>query len=271
MPRRRSAPNIGPIVDRLVESRYEAAIDAVAELQAAHPTANSARIADLLIRRATRELAAVAAFSGGAAASPGIGTAASALTAGADLAWTLSRLGEMVMAIGAAYGHDASSIEQRRAWVMSVLTVADGAASGVEGVAARLGARGGLAAVQRMAGTDLSAVNAGLGAKVTGRIVTEQVAARAGRLVPFGIGAGIGAAGNMLITRSVGRAAKDYFGASRDPSASSASGARFDGSAINATATEVTATEVTATERSGSPGPPVDPPTLLPPPTPPRR
>lgn len=233
-------------------------------LQATHPTATSTHIADLLIRRATRELAAVAALSGGAAAAPGIGTAASTLTAGADLAWTLSRLGEMVMSIGAAYGHDAGSIEHRRQWVMSVLTVADGAASGVEGVAARLGSRGGLAAVQRLTGTDLSAVNAGLGAKVTGRIVTEQVALRAGRLIPFGIGAGIGAAGNVLITRSVGRAAKDYFGASRDPSASSASGARFDGTAIN-----VTATEVTAAERAEAPPPPTRPPMVPPPSTPP--
>jgi hypothetical protein len=43
------------------------------------------------------------------------------------------------------------------------------------------------------------------------RLASEQSAARLGRLLPFGIGAGVGAAGNVLIVRSVARTARKFF------------------------------------------------------------
>jgi hypothetical protein len=41
----------------------------------------------------------------------------------------------MVLSIGAAYGHEAEEIEERRAWVIAVLGMASGAAGGIGGVA----------------------------------------------------------------------------------------------------------------------------------------
>lgn len=206
--------SLSPLVDRIVEQRYLGAVDSVAELRSRHPDASASQLADLLIRRATRELAAVAAVSGGTAAIPGVGTAAAVASASADMAWTLTRLGELAMAIGIAHGHDAGSFEERKAWVLAVLAMANGAMSGVEGAAAKIGQRGGIAVVERLTGRELTGVNSVLGTKIAARLASEQVAVRLGRLVPFGIGAGIGAAGNALITRSIGRAAKEFFGSS---------------------------------------------------------
>ena len=103
-----------PSVDRLVESRYDAAATLVARLRAEHPDVTDDQLVERIVRRFSRELGVVAAMSGGAAAVPGAGTAAAVLTAGADVAYSVSRLGEMVLAIGIAYGHDAASFEERR-------------------------------------------------------------------------------------------------------------------------------------------------------------
>ena len=168
-------------------------------------------IVDELVRKYSKELAAVAALSGGAAALPGTGTAAAVLATGADVAFTIGKLAEMVLAIGVAHGHDARSIEERRAWVLAVLSMGKGAVSGVEGLAGRIGAEGGARIVTTITSTQLDSVNSRLAAKMLARLASEQSAARLGRLLPFGIGAGVGAAGNVLIVRSVARTARKFF------------------------------------------------------------
>ena len=85
--------------------------------------------------------------------------------------------------------------------------------SGVEGLAGRIGAEGGARIVSSITATQLDSVNSKLAAKVLARLASEQSAARLGRLLPFGIGAGGGAAGNVMIVRSVARAANRFFAA----------------------------------------------------------
>ena len=198
-------------VDRIVDSRYDSAVALVGELRRRHGVHSPERVIDELVRKYSKELAAVAALSGGAAALPGTGTAAAVLATGADVAYTIGKLSEMVLAIGVAYGHDAASIEERRAWVLAVLSMGKGAVSGVEGLAGRIGAEGGARLVTTITTTQLDSVNSKLAAKLMARLATEQSAARLGRLLPFGIGAGVGAAGNVLIVRSVARTARRFF------------------------------------------------------------
>ena len=198
-------------VDRIVESRYDSAVALVDGIRARPGRPSTDEIVDELVRKYSKELAAVAALSGGAAALPGTGTAAAVLATGADVAFTIGKLAEMVLAIGVAYGHDARSIEERRAWVLAVLSMGKGAVSGVEGLAGRIGAEGGARIVTSITSTQLDSVNSRLAAKMLARLASEQSAARLGRLLPFGIGAGVGAAGNVLIVRSVARTARKFF------------------------------------------------------------
>ena len=206
---------LSPVVDRLVAQRHLAAAADVAGLREEHPTDSPDDLADRLIRRYAKDLAMTGAVTGGAAASPVAGMAVAAASAGADAAFNVSRLGEMIMGVGIIYGHEALSIEERRTAVLAVIGIADGAAVGVTGLAARAGARGGARVLQRLpaAGTTL-AEGAGVGRKAMTRMANTKGPWSLTSLIPYGIGAGVGAAGNALLARAVGRAAKEYFSAS---------------------------------------------------------
>ena len=208
-----------PSVDRLVESRYDAAAALVARLRAEHPDVTDDQLVERIVRRFSRELGVVAAMSGGAAAVPGAGTPAAVVTAGADGAYSGSRLGEMVLAIGIAYGHDAASFEERKAWVLAVLSMSRGAVAGLDGLAAKIGAEGGAAALASLTGAQLESINSKLAAKVVAKLSTDAAVSRLGRVLPFGIGAGVGAAGSIAIARSVARQARRFF-RPNDPHAS---------------------------------------------------
>ncbi|HBX76588.1 MAG TPA: hypothetical protein DEG43_02985 [Acidimicrobiaceae bacterium] len=211
-------------IDRLVQSRYGAAVSTVREIQSQRPTASPTEISELLVKKYSRELAAVAALSGGAAAVPGAGTMTAVATAGADLALTLTKLGEMVLAIGIAHGHTAHSLAERKAWVLSVLSMSKGAVTGVEGLAGRVGTEGGARILAGISATQLETVNSRLATKLLGKLATEQATARLGRLLPFGIGAGVGAVGNLLIAKGVAKAANQFFaGIGYDPHAATQS------------------------------------------------
>jgi hypothetical protein len=200
-----------PALDRVVETRYAPAEALVYRMRAERPWATTDEIVDVIVRRYSRELAAVAALTGGAAAIPGAGTGTALATGGIDLAYSMTKLGEMILAIGVAYGHTPHSIEERRTFVLEVLAMANGVATGIEGVAGRLGAKGGASLVARIPDEALLGINKRLGAKVLAKFAAEQGAVRLGKIIPFGIGAGIGAAGNTLLTRSVARQARTFF------------------------------------------------------------
>lgn len=199
-----------PVVDRLVEHRHHAAAADVARLRAEHPDDSPDQLADRLIRRYAKDLAVSGAVTGGAAASPVAGVAVAAASAGADAAVSVNRLGEMIMALGIIYGHEALSYEERRAAVLTVMGIADGAAVGMTGLAARAGAKGG-ARVLRKLPVAGSAASGGVARRTVTKLSSTKGPWSLTSLIPYGIGAGVGAAGNALLARAVGRAAKEYF------------------------------------------------------------
>lgn len=200
-----------PAIDKLVETRYEPARRSAARLREAHPNAKPPDLADALIRTYRKELGAVGAAAGGTSAIPGAGTAAGVVAGVADAGWTTGRLGELILSIGAAYGHGAEQIEQRRAWVLAVLGMATGASSGLTGVAAQVGTKGGVKIVNAIPISQIVRINRALGGRIIVKFGTKQGAVRLGRLVPFGVGAAIGGGGNVLLVRAVGNRAKDFF------------------------------------------------------------
>lgn len=200
-----------PAVDKLVDSRYDAARAAVARLSADQPGWDPPRQADALIAECRRELAAVGAAAGGAAAVPGVGMVAAATASSADVAWTVTRLGELIMAIGIAHGYTSEAIETRRAWVLSVLSMATGASKGLRGLAQQVGSHGGARVVDAIPPSLLDRVNGTVGARVLVKWGTQQGVIRLGRLVPFGIGALIGGVGNAALVQVVGHQAKGFF------------------------------------------------------------
>ena len=199
-----------PFVDRIVEHRYDAAVDEVTVLRGQFPDDSPEELANRLIRRYAKDMALGGAVSGGAAASPVAGVAVAAASAGADATFSVGRLGEMIMAIGMVYGHDATTVDQRRSAIVTIMGLADGAAVGMSGLAARAGAKGGARVLQRIPNTPAPAT-----ATARHRALSKLGATKGPwsltALIPYGIGAGVGAAGNALLARTVGRAAKEYF------------------------------------------------------------
>jgi hypothetical protein len=196
----------------VAEKRHAAARARVEALQREHPEADSEQLTRRLIRDCARDLAIGGAVTGGAAASPVAGPAATAAMFGTEGLAGVSRLGEMVMAIGIVNGHHGADAHERALWVAAALGVGEGAAMGMTGLAAKAGARGGA----RLAAKIPSAAAAtAAGAGRTKRLAAKMGARRGpwglAALLPYTIGAGVGAAGNAALAASVGRAARHYF------------------------------------------------------------
>ena len=221
--RRPDERSLVPIVDRLVDQRYAAAVQAVSQLRAEHPGASPDELADRLIRKCAKEMALGGAVTGGAAASPVAGMTVAAASAGADATYSVGRLGEMIMGLGLVYGHEHNTAQERAGWVVAVLGISEGAAVGLTGLAARAGSRGGARMLARLPSGTATAATAGRGRRAMARLSTGKGPWSLAALIPYGIGAGVGAAGNAVLAQSVGRAAKQYF--ANGPAPASVAGA----------------------------------------------
>lgn len=207
----RAVPDLSPALDRVVEQRYSAALAQVSRVRREHPEASNHELVARLIRQYAKDMAIGGALSGGAAAAPFAGVAVIAASAGMESAAGVARLGEMIMAIGVLYGDALSTHDERRTAVLAVMAMADGAVVGVSGLAARAGTRGGTRLIRRLPGVTGAAASGGLTRRTLRRFAGAKGPWGLTTLVPYGIGAGVGAAGNALLTRAVGRAAKDYY------------------------------------------------------------
>ena len=201
------------MVDRVVEQRAAVAAEQVARLRAEHPDDSPEELANRLIRRCAKDMSIAGAVSGGAAAAPVAGMAVAAASAGIDSAFSMNRLGELIMGIGEVYGHGIDSHDERRTAILAVIGLVDGAAVGVSGLAAKAGVRGGARVLRKVPSPTTGAVTGGVARRTVTKLGAKSGPWSLAALVPYGIGAGVGAAGNGLLARAVGKAAKEYFAA----------------------------------------------------------
>ena len=161
--------------------------------------------------RVRRELGLAGAAAGGTAAVPGVGLGTASAAFAVELGWTTVRLAHLIMTIAAVHGHDRAGLEERRMWVLAILTHRDGAASVVTRLAADIAEKPGRSSARRVSERSLQQINASLS-----RVVMQRYGARAGvraigRAVPFGIGAALGYGVNTRAVATVGRHAHDFF------------------------------------------------------------
>jgi hypothetical protein len=194
-------------VERAVDARWDHACRRAAET-AGRP--HEARIEEVL-GSFQRELAAVGAASGGIAALPGAGTGTALAVAGADIGWYTMRLADLIMTVAAIHGHQQPTVEERRAWVLAVLTFGHDATAGLDRVAREVGKGLGSRTIGSVSGASLAVVNRNLTARLVRRYGTRRGAAVLGKLLPFGLGAAIGGIGNAAGVRAVTRHADQFF------------------------------------------------------------
>lgn len=194
----------------IAEQRHRAATESVAVLVDAHPGESLDELRRRLIRQCARDLAVAGAMTGGAAAAPGAGPAGAAALLGAEGALNTARLGEMVMAIGILHGHTDAPRDDRALWLAAALGASEGTAVGLTGLAARAGVRGGARLMRRIPNAP-SADGTGRFGRFANRVSAGSGPWGLAALVPYTLGASVGAAGNLALAVSVGRAATKYF------------------------------------------------------------
>jgi hypothetical protein len=212
-------PGFGPIegmldstLDRALAMQRSAVTAYLDRVRRSNPEASPAEVIRLLERRYLSATASIGAAAGGAAAFPGVGTAATLAASGAEIVAFVEATALFTLAVAEVHGVYLSDPDARRALVIAVLLGESGAAlleSAVgrgghwQQVLTRRGSQEGITGIKRL-----------LARHMLTRFGSRQGALLFGRALPLGIGAGIGAVGNAALARASIRASRRIFGPS---------------------------------------------------------
>ena len=220
MARRRKRPRVPVPVP--VERALDAALDKALAIQrpvvlayldrarGRRPDATPADVIALLERRYLAATVGLGAAAGGTAALPGVGTGASIATGAAEITGFVGATAMYVLAVAELHSVPVSDPQVRRALVLTALV--GESAGGVLG-GGPAAARPWATVIGRSTSKEqLAGMNARLGHLLLTRFGARQGLLMFGRAVPFGVGAGIGAAGNAALSRAAIAATRKAFG-----------------------------------------------------------
>lgn len=197
-------------LDRALAIQRPAVIAYVERVRRKKPDMTPANVVAQLERRYIAAVVGTGAASGGAAALPGVGTGASIATGAAEIAAFVSSTAMYVLALAEVHALPVADPQVRRALVLTVLLGDVGAAAVVGG---EVEAKHWAQVLGRNGSKDtVTGINARLGRLLVTHFGARQGALLAGRALPFGIGAGVGAVGNAALGRSAINAARRAFG-----------------------------------------------------------
>ncbi|MFC9764953.1 hypothetical protein [Rhodococcus jostii] len=212
------AGNGGPVEKVLVSvldngSRLQAPAVAkyVEWVRRSHPGESPAQIVERMEKMFLLAVTGSGSAVGATAAIPGVGTIASIAAVGAESAFFLEAAALLTLAVASVHGISAADHQQRRALVLSVAL----GESGMEivqkatGVTAKNWAS---AITSRIPGPTMKGMNSTLVRKFITKYAARRSALVLGKLVPAGIGAAIGGAGNRAIGKGVVKNAREAFG-----------------------------------------------------------
>ncbi|MDF3304027.1 MULTISPECIES: hypothetical protein [unclassified Rhodococcus (in: high G+C Gram-positive bacteria)] len=212
------AGNGGPVEKVLVSvldngSRLQAPAVAkyVEWVRRSHPGESPAQIVERMEKMFLLAVTGSGSAVGATAAIPGVGTVASIAAVGAESAFFLEAAALLTLAVASVHGISAADHQQRRALVLSVAL----GESGMEivqkatGVTAKNWAS---AITSRIPGPTMKGMNSTLVRKFITKYAARRSALVLGKLVPAGIGAAIGGAGNRAIGKGVIKNSREAFG-----------------------------------------------------------
>ncbi|MFD3810692.1 hypothetical protein [Rhodococcus sp. NPDC058639] len=179
----------------------------VARLEQRFPDASEEQLLKKLETTFLSSVTVSGATAGGAAAVPGVGTAAAlAMTAG-DTSWFMTAAAGHVLAALRIHGIDITDLEHQKAIVLTVL--AGGGGSTFFGkAAARAGGNLGKLLANAVPLSTIRSINRVLGYNFVTRYGTRQGILVLGRVAPFGVGMAIGAGGNLVMAQTVVKATR---------------------------------------------------------------
>lgn len=174
-------------VDKAVETRW-----AAAQARAREFPGDRDERAEAVTAKIRRELGVAGAASGGAAAIPGIGIGTVSAAFVVELGWSTMRLADLILTIAAIHGHDRAEVDERRLWVLSILTYREGAAGMVTKLAQEMAESSGRTGVRRLSTRTIKRINVTTSRAIVAKYGARRGVAAIGRIIPFGIGAVLG-------------------------------------------------------------------------------
>jgi hypothetical protein len=181
----------------------------VDRVRRAHPGERPAQIIERLESRYLFAVTGSGGAVGATAAVPGIGTVAALAAAGAETAFFLEASAVFTLAVAAVHGISADDNERRRALVLGVVM----GESGMDIVQRTMGhSAKGWASKLTARVPGLRDMNDSLLKRFLSRFAAKRAALVAGRIIPAGIGAAIGAFGNRALGKGVINNARNAFG-----------------------------------------------------------
>ncbi|HET9782499.1 MAG TPA: hypothetical protein VFR33_12065 [Candidatus Dormibacteraeota bacterium] len=191
----------------------EASIRArVAGLRTAYPLHTSDQLARELIRSTRRRVAATGALSGAVAIAPGLGTVLAIGTITSQSLYALEQEVELVLAIAMLYGHELADSDERVLEALVVVGITSGAVKLREDVIVTGSERLAIAAFRKVPDLLLRHGGGRFVTRILMRFATTGTAKVAARVIPIGIGVGLGASFDWIAVTGLGRAAMRYYG-----------------------------------------------------------
>lgn len=194
-------------------ARREPALRAKIErLREVYPGYTSPQLARELIRSSRRRVAATGALSGAASVAPGLGTALAIGTVTSQALYALEQEIELVLGIAMVYGHELTGSDGRVLEALVVVGIASGAVKLREDVIVAGGERLTVAAFRRLPSLLLKHGGGRMTTRILARFAGVGASRLAARIVPLGIGIGLGASFDWIAVTGLGRAAMRYYG-----------------------------------------------------------
>ncbi|MFN2497253.1 MAG: hypothetical protein ABR608_15335, partial [Pseudonocardiaceae bacterium] len=198
-------------VEKAVGIQHPAVANYVQRLRRRRPTSNPAEIIATLEKQYLTVVTGAGAVLGGTAAVPGAGTGLALALSACETAFFLETTTFFTLAVAEVHAVRVEDVDHRRALVMTVV-LGDGGAMLVEKVAGRTGEHWGKLLSDLVPMSSVSALNKTLCHWFLTQHSRRHGAFLIAKVAPFGIGAGIGAAGNHAFGRMVVNASRRVFG-----------------------------------------------------------
>lgn len=196
---------------RAIELQQPLVTAHVRRLRERHPEESNSEVCKRLERQYLAAVTGSGAAVGAAAAVPGVGTATSVAVSAGETVTSLEAAALFALSVAEVHGIHLADIERRQTLLLSVL-LGDGGSTFISKAAGRTGKHWGRLLVDAIPLTKINQVNRVLGTRFVTRYGTRQGIIVLGRAAPFGIGAGIGAAGNAAVGWSVVKGVRRAFG-----------------------------------------------------------
>jgi hypothetical protein len=211
-------PGVHNVLLRAVEIQRPLVLAYVRRLQRKHPRASSAKLAEILERDYLRAVTGGGAIVGATAVVPGVGTVASLGLSAAATVGFLEATALYATSLAELHGIRLTNPEKASTMVMAIMLGEEGT-SLLGTLSGQAMGKGGASATQAWGNVLTKSMPSGFGAirnkiqkAFLKNLLKRQGSALLGRALPFGIGAVVGGAGNLIMGRAVVSTAKEAFG-----------------------------------------------------------